>query len=108
MPLAFTKMHGLGNDFVLFEFIEQQVTLSRAEFRFIADRRRGVGCDQILVIEPTRISGADFCFRIYNADGGEVEQCGNGARCVARYLHDRGLIAHAGARLETAGGMVAV
>jgi len=101
-------MHGLGNDFVLFEFIEQQVTLSRAEFRFIADRRRGVGCDQILVIEPTRISGADFCFRIYNADGGEVEQCGNGARCVARYLHDRGLIAHAGARLETAGGMVAV
>jgi diaminopimelate epimerase len=101
-------MHGLGNDFVLFEFIEQQVTLSRTEFRFIADRRRGVGCDQILVIEPARISGADFSFRIYNADGGEVEQCGNGARCVARYLHDRGLIAHADARLETAGGMVAV
>lgn len=101
-------MHGLGNDFVLFEFIKRQQTLSRAQIQFIADRRRGIGCDQVLVIEPAQIPHADFRFRIYNADGGEVEQCGNGARCVARYLRDQGLIARADTKLETAGGVIAI
>lgn len=101
-------MHGLGNDFVLIDATERPVFLSRAQIEFIADRRRGIGCDQILLIEPARAPGADFRYRIYNADGGEVEQCGNGARCVAHYLREQGLMGRAQARLETAGGMIAV
>ncbi|MBA2408708.1 MAG: diaminopimelate epimerase [Gammaproteobacteria bacterium] len=108
MTLAFTKMHGLGNDFVLIDALARPVKLTGARIRFIADRKQGVGCDQLLLIEPARTSDVDFRYRIFNADGGEVEQCGNGARCVARYLHERGLIAHADARLETAGGIIAV
>ena len=84
MKLRFTKMHGAGNDFVVFDGVRQQVVLDPAQIRRIADRQRGVGCDQLLIVEPPRGGDADFRYRIFNSDGGEVEQCGNGARCFAR------------------------
>ncbi len=90
MP-TFTKMQGLGNDFVVFDAIGQQVDLSPAQVRRIADRRFGIGCDQILLVEPPRDATTDFYYRIFNADGSEVEQCGNGARCFARFVHEKGL-----------------
>ncbi len=107
MLLAFTKMHGLGNDFVLIDAIQQPIILAHADITLIADRRRGVGCDQVLLVEAARTSDADFRYRIYNADGGEVEQCGNGVRCVARYLYEQGLIER-DAKLETVAGVIAV
>ncbi|MCG8426057.1 MAG: diaminopimelate epimerase [Chromatiales bacterium] len=91
MMLEFTKMHGLGNDFVVFNAIDQQVELTLEQCRFIADRRFGIGCDQILFVERPRDPATDFYYRIVNADGGEVEQCGNGARCFARFVHEKGL-----------------
>jgi len=91
MKLRFTKMQGLGNDFVVFDAISQQVALDSEQIRFIADRHFGIGCDQVLLVEPARSSDTDFHYRIFNADGGEVEQCGNGARCFARFVLDRGL-----------------
>jgi len=90
MRLAFTKMHGLGNDFVLFDALTQPLSLQPAQVRRIADRHFGVGCDQVLVIEPPHNGKADVYYRIFNADGNEVEHCGNGVRCVARYLRDAG------------------
>jgi len=89
--LQFTKMHGLGNDFVVFNAIDQQLQLSAEQCRHIANRQFGVGCDQILLIEPAREPGTDFHYRIFNADGSEVEQCGNGARCFAKFVRDQGL-----------------
>jgi diaminopimelate epimerase len=89
--LRFTKMHGLGNDFVVFDAIHQQVELSADQYRKLADRHFGIGCDQILLVEPARLAHTDFHYRIFNADGGEVEQCGNGARCFARFVRDKGL-----------------
>ena len=104
--LRFTKMHGLGNDFVVIDGIGQRVALAPAEIRRLADRRYGVGCDQVLVVErPTR-PDADFRYRIWNADGGEVEQCGNGARCFVKFVRDRGLTAKTRIRVETAGGLI--
>ena len=104
--LKFTKMEGLGNDFVVLDGIGQRVDLSPAELRRLADRRFGVGCDQILVVErPTR-AGVDFRYRIFNADGGEVEQCGNGARCFMRFVYDRGMTAKRAIRVETLGGII--
>jgi diaminopimelate epimerase len=104
--LRFTKMHGLGNDFVVFDAINQNVTLTPERVRRLADRRFGVGCDQVLVVErPTR-PGTDFRYRIYNADGGEVEQCGNGARCFARFVRDRGLTHKDEIAVETLGGVI--
>jgi diaminopimelate epimerase len=91
MELKFTKMHGLGNDFVVINAIDQAVTLSSEQIRFIADRHLGVGCDQLLFVEPADRPDVDFRYRIFNADGGEVEQCGNGARCFARFVHDKRL-----------------
>jgi len=91
MIIEFTKMHGLGNDFVVFDAIHQKIDLTREQYRHIADRHFGVGCDQILLIEPPCVAGTDFHYRIFNSDGGEVEQCGNGARCFARFVRDRGL-----------------
>ena len=91
MALRFTKMHGLGNDFVVFDGVRQRIELTPEQCRFIADRHLGVGCDQILLVEPPRAAGTDFHYRIFNADGGEVEQCGNGARCFARFVRDQGL-----------------
>ena len=91
MILDFTKMHGLGNDFVIINATEQRVELSAEHCRFIADRHFGVGCDQILLVEPARDQETDFYYRIYNGDGSEVEQCGNGARCFARFVRDQGI-----------------
>lgn len=91
MKLRFTKMHGLGNDFVVFDGVRQQVVLTRDQCRAIADRRLGVGCDQVLLVEPPQTKGTDFYYRIFNADGSEVEQCGNGARCFARFVREQGL-----------------
>jgi len=91
MNLQFTKMHGLGNDFVVIDAIHQQVALTPDQIRHIADRHTGIGCDQVLIVESTTRQDADFRYRIFNADGGEVEQCGNGARCFARFVRRRGL-----------------
>ena len=105
--LAFTKMHGLGNDFVVVDATREPFALSPAQIRALADRRLGVGCDQVLVVEnPTR-GDVDFRYRIFNADGGEVEQCGNGARCFVKFVRDRGLTAKRELRVETAGGIIA-
>jgi len=87
----FTKMHGLGNDFVVFDATRETLDLSPQQVRFLADRRFGVGCDQVLLVEAPRQPGTDFYYRIFNADGGEVEQCGNGARCFARFVREHGL-----------------
>ena len=91
MKLEFTKMHALGNDFVVIDATRAAVPLTAGQVRRLADRRRGVGCDQVLLVEPTDEQGVDFGYRILNADGTEVGQCGNGVRCVARYVVDRGL-----------------
>jgi diaminopimelate epimerase len=104
--IKFTKMHGLGNDFVVLDAVNQSVDLSPAQARFLADRHFGVGCDQILVVERSTRPDADFRYRIFNADGGEVEQCGNGARCFVRFVHDKGLTAKRAIRVETKGGLI--
>ncbi|MCW8903681.1 diaminopimelate epimerase [Sedimenticola sp.] len=91
MQYAFTKMHGLGNDFVVFDAFTQPLRLTPEQFRLIGDRHFGIGCDQILLVEPPTLPDTDFNYRIFNADGDEVEQCGNGARCFARYVRDKGL-----------------
>src|SRR5687768_5168883 len=105
MKLKFTKMHGLGNDFVVIDAVNQQISLSPEQLRRLADRHLGVGCDQILLIEKAEGDG-DFRYRIFNADGGEVEQCGNGARCFVRYVHDRGMTDKKEVRIETLSGVV--
>ncbi|MCU0766515.1 MAG: diaminopimelate epimerase [Gammaproteobacteria bacterium] len=91
MSLRFTKMHGLGNDFVVIDAVRQRVALTPEQVRFLADRHFGVGCDQVLLVEPARLPDTAFHYRIHNADGSEVEQCGNGARCFARFVRDQGL-----------------
>ena len=106
MKLRFTKMQGLGNDFVVFDGVRQRVTLSAAQCRFLADRRFGIGCDQILLVEPPRLAGTDFHYRIFNADGSEVEQCGNGARCFARFVHAQGLTDQTEIPVGTAAGPI--
>lgn len=106
MRLDFTKMHGLGNDFVVLDATERPIELTPQQVRFIADRHFGVGCDQILLVERPREPGTDFYYRIFNADGGEVEQCGNGARCFVRYVHDRGLTANTRIRVGTQSGVI--
>jgi len=107
MRLAFTKMQGAGNDFVVLDATRAPFGLSTAQLRRLADRHFGVGCDQILVVEPPRGRDADFRYRIFNADGGEVEQCGNGARCFVRYVHERRLTSKREFRVETLGGLIA-
>lgn len=106
MSLNFTKMHGLGNDFLIFDALEQKITLSPAQIRWLSDRHLGVGCDQVLVIAPAKSPENDFQYRIFNADGGEVENCGNGARCFARYIHDHQLSPKKILRVETANGII--
>ena len=102
MKLRFSKMHGAGNDFVVLDATREPLTLSPAQYRFLADRRFGIGADQILIVEPgDAAQGTDFTYRIMNADGGEVEQCGNGARCFARFVHDNGLSAKNRIRVQT-------
>lgn len=106
MLIKFTKMHGLGNDFVVFDGISQRVALNADQYRKIADRHFGIGCDQILVVEKTALTDVDFRYRIFNADGGEVEQCGNGARCFVRFVRDKGLTQKTEIRVETKGGII--
>jgi diaminopimelate epimerase len=102
MKLRFTKMHGAGNDFVVLDATTAPLALSPAQYRFLGDRRFGIGADQILIVEPGDAAlGTDFTYRIMNADGGEVEQCGNGARCFARFVHDKGLSAKTRLRVQT-------
>ena len=107
MKIKFTKMHGLGNDFVVLDAIHQPFVPTAAQARFLADRHFGIGCDQVLVVEAPTQSGVDFRYRIFNADGSEVEQCGNGARCFARFVHDRGLAEKREIRVETKSGIIA-
>ena len=102
----FTKMHGLGNDFVVIDGVRQTVSLSTAQVRALADRHFGVGCDQLLLLEAPRRPEADFTYRIFNADGGEVEQCGNGARCAARFVHEQGLSDMSTLTFDTLGGLI--
>src|SRR5689334_11848387 len=89
--IKFTKMHGLGNDFVVIDAISQSITLSPSDIIHISDRHCGIGCDQILLIERSNISDIDFVYKIYNSDGSEVGQCGNGARCLAKFIKDKKL-----------------
>ena len=91
MKISFTKMHGLGNDFVVIDAINQHFQLSSAQIRAISERNRGIGCDQLLLVEPPVDDSVLFSYRIFNADGQEVEQCGNGARCFARFVHEQKL-----------------
>ena len=104
MKLAFTKMQGAGNDFVVLDCTRQRFDLNPSQLKKIADRHFGVGCDQVLVVE--RSQEADFRYRIFNADGGEVEQCGNGARCFVKFVHARGLTDKKEIRVETLGGTI--
>jgi diaminopimelate epimerase len=106
MKIRFTKMHGLGNDFVVLDAVRQKFVPTAAQARWLADRHFGVGCDQILVVQPTEVEGADFRYRIFNADGGEVEQCGNGARCFVRFVHEQGLTDKREIRVETQAGLI--
>lgn len=106
MNLKFTKMHGIGNDFVVIDAINQSVALTSDQLRHIADRHFGIGCDQVLLVESSLLAGADFRYRIFNADGGEVEQCGNGARCFVKYVHDKSLTHKTEIRVETTSGTI--
>ncbi|HVK55648.1 MAG TPA: diaminopimelate epimerase [Burkholderiales bacterium] len=106
MRLKFTKMHGLGNDFVVLDGVRQSLSLSTEQMRFIANRNFGVGCDQILIVEKSSSPDIDFRYRIFNADGGEVEQCGNGARCFTRFVIDQGLTDKRTLRVQTATGII--
>ncbi|MEN8129364.1 MAG: diaminopimelate epimerase [Pseudomonadota bacterium] len=106
MKLRFTKMHGLGNDFVVIDAIDQYVSLGPEQVRMLANRRFGVGCDQVLLVESPNLKETDFRYRIFNADGNEVEQCGNGARCFARYVMDNGLTDSNKIVVETKAGVI--
>ena len=106
MILKFTKMHGAGNDFVVIDGVRQRVNLSPEQLRLLADRHFGVGCDQILLVEKPQHKEADFRYRIFNADGGEVEQCGNGARCFVRFVHEQGLTPKREIVVETGSGLI--
>jgi diaminopimelate epimerase len=106
MRLRFTKMEGAGNDFVVLDCTARAFELTKEQVRKLADRHFGIGCDQILVVERPSKPDADFRYRIFNADGGEVEQCGNGARCFVKFVHARGLSAKREIRVETQGGLI--
>ncbi|MFO1315333.1 MAG: diaminopimelate epimerase [Burkholderiales bacterium] len=105
MTLKFTKMQGLGNDFVVLDGVRQHVELDAARVRALADRHFGIGCDQVLVVEPAQ-GDADFRYRIFNASGEEVEHCGNGARCFVKFVRDQGLTAKREIRVETKNGLI--
>jgi len=106
MKLKFTKMHGAGNDFVVIDAISQQIDFSADQWRFLADRRFGVGADQILVVEKSGKADVDFRYRIFNADGGEVEQCGNGARAFVKFVTEQGMTQKRRIRVETMKGVI--
>ena len=104
--IKFTKMHGLGNDFVVIDAINQAISLTADQIRLIADRHFGIGCDQVLLVEKPVSANADFKYRIFNADGGEVAQCGNGARCFARFVRNKNLSAKDEIRVDTDSGQL--
>ncbi|NMM13715.1 MAG: diaminopimelate epimerase [Rhodoferax sp.] len=106
MRISFTKMQGAGNDFVVLDETRQRLGLSPAQYRFLADRHFGVGADQILTVRPSPAPGIDFEYVIHNADGSEVEQCGNGARCFARFVRDQGLTTQDAIRVQTKAGVI--
>jgi diaminopimelate epimerase len=105
--MRFTKMEGAGNDFVVLDCTKEKFDLKKEKIRMLADRHFGIGADQVLVVEKTDKPGLDFRYRIFNADGGEVEQCGNGARCFVKFVHARGLTGKREIRVETLGGVIA-
>ena len=105
--LLFSKMHGLGNDFVVIDGLSQKLPdLTISQRRFLADRHRGIGCDQLLMVEESKREGIDFKYRIFNSDGGEVSQCGNGARCFARFVYSKGLTQKKAIVVETSSGII--
>jgi len=106
MEIKFSKMHGLGNDFVVIDGINQAIKLTTEQIRFIANRRFGVGCDQLLLVEKPQTNEAEFRYRIFNADGGEVEQCGNGARCFAKFVVENRLTVNKEIPVETSSGLI--
>jgi diaminopimelate epimerase len=106
MKVRFTKMHGAGNDFVVLDETKGRLGLTAAQYRWLADRHFGVGADQVLSVRPASETGVDFEYVIHNADGGEVEQCGNGARCFARYVRDKGLTGKDTIRVRTLSGII--
>jgi diaminopimelate epimerase len=106
MRLKFTKMQGAGNDFVVLDGVTRRIDVTPALAKRLADRHFGVGCDQVLLVEKSQRRDADFRYRIWNADGGEVEQCGNGARCFVRFVHDKGLTKKKEIRVETLSGVI--
>ena len=106
MRIKFSKMQGLGNDFVVIDGVRQAIDLNAEQLRHLGDRHFGVGCDQILLVEQSDRADVDFRYRIFNADGGEVEQCGNGARCFVRFVHERGLTGKREIRVETMKGVI--
>src|SRR5258708_21792475 len=106
MRLRFTKMQGAGNDFLVLDGIRQRLDLTTQRVRALADRHVGVGADQILVVEAASEPGADFRYRIFNADGGEVEQCGNGARCFVMYVREAGFADRSSLRVQTPRGLI--
>ena len=106
MKLKFTKMHGAGNDFIVVDAISQDVSLSTEQWQRLADRRFGIGADQILIVERPTEPGVDFRYRIFNNDGGEVEQCGNGSRAFVRFVVDKGLSKERSIRVQTMSGII--
>lgn len=106
MKLRFTKMHGAGNDFIVINGIDQKICFTPEQWRFLADRRFGIGADQILLVQKTTKKGVDFRYRIFNADGGEVEQCGNGARAFVRFVTDQGMTDKHRIKVETMAGII--
>ena len=106
--LQFSKMHGLGNDFIVLNGVDQQISLSNDQVRFLADRHFGIGCDQLLLVEAYQGAEADFRYRIFNADGGEVEQCGNGARCFGRYIAEKKLSGKRLLNVSTSNGLIKI
>jgi diaminopimelate epimerase len=106
MRIRFTKMHGAGNDFVVLDETRARLNLAPAQYRWLADRHFGIGADQVLSVRPAPAPGVDFEYVIHNADGGEVEQCGNGARCFARYVRDKGLTTRDVVRVRTLSGVI--
>ena len=106
MEIKFTKMHGLGNDFVVMDSFAQEIQLTPEQVRLIADRHFGIGCDQLLLLKPSDKEGVDVRYLIYNCDGNEVSQCGNGARCVAAYLRENGLVSGDSITAETNEGII--
>jgi diaminopimelate epimerase len=106
MNIAFTKMHGLGNDFIVIEALVHKFSATAEQIRQLADRHFGIGFDQLLLVEPPKSEDMDFSYRIFNADGNEVEQCGNGARCFARFVYDHGLTEKTEIRVGTLSGII--